>query len=171
MACLQNTLKNSIVWPRDITDDPTSLAFEAIETITWKLPIAPVVRIVLKYFEMTGVIRTIRTIIWKPGFMSLCMSLYSIFTTLISRTPTKCIIKYVLKLTKEKAYFNSSMVIVVGDSVLLLQFVFVGACFYQGRGVCTHNYGYYRVFCRNERIFVLMEGKANWKIGFNSQLP
>ena len=113
----------------------------------------------------------IRTIIWKPGFISLCMSLYSIFTTLISRTPTKCIIKYVLKLTKQKAYFNSSMVIVVGDSVLLLQFVFVGAWFYQGRGVCTHNYGYYRVFCRNERTFVLIEGKANWKIGFNSQLP
>ena len=25
--------------PRDIADDPTSLAFEAIETIIWKLPI------------------------------------------------------------------------------------------------------------------------------------
>ena len=67
MACLQNTRKNSIVWPRDIADDPASLAFEAIETIIWKLPIAPVVRIVSKYFETTGTIRTIRTIIWKPG--------------------------------------------------------------------------------------------------------
>ena len=64
MACLQNTRKNSIVWPRDIADDPASLAFEAIETIIWKLPIAPVVRIVSKYFETTG---AIGTIIWKPG--------------------------------------------------------------------------------------------------------
>ena len=71
MACLQNTRKNSIVWPRDIADDPASLAFEAIETIIWKLPIAPVVRIVSKYFETTGAIRTIRTIIWKPGLSSL----------------------------------------------------------------------------------------------------
>ena len=67
MACLQNTRKNSIVWPRDIADDPASLAFEAIETIIWKLPIAPVVRIVSKYFETTGAIGTIRKIIWKPG--------------------------------------------------------------------------------------------------------
>ena len=67
MACLQNTRKNSIVWPRDIADDPASLAFEAIETIIWKLPIAPVVRIVSKYFETTGAIGTIRTITWKPG--------------------------------------------------------------------------------------------------------
>ena len=52
---------------RDIADDPASLAFEAIETIIWKLPIAPVVRIVSKYFETIGAIRTIRTIIWKPG--------------------------------------------------------------------------------------------------------
>ena len=71
MACLQNTRKNSIVWPRDIADDPASLAFEAIETIIWKLSIAPVVRIVSKYFETTGAIRTIRTIIWKPGLSSL----------------------------------------------------------------------------------------------------
>ena len=67
MACLQNTRKNSIVWPRDIADDPASLAFEAIETIIWKLPIAPVVRIVSKYFETTRAIGTIRAIIWKPG--------------------------------------------------------------------------------------------------------
>ena len=53
---------------RNIADDPASLAFEAIETITWKLPIAPVVWIVSKYFETTGAIGTIRTIIWKPGF-------------------------------------------------------------------------------------------------------
>ena len=53
---------------RDIADDPASLAFEAIETIIWKLPIAPVVRIVSKYFETTGTIGTIWTIIWKPGF-------------------------------------------------------------------------------------------------------
>ena len=51
-----------------IADDPASLAFEAIETIIWKLPIAPVVRIVSKYFETTGAIGTIRAIIWKPGF-------------------------------------------------------------------------------------------------------
>ena len=65
---LQNTRKNSIVSPRDIVDDPASLAFdcfEAIETIMWKLPIAPVVRIVSKYFETTV---AIGTIIWKPGF-------------------------------------------------------------------------------------------------------
>ena len=49
-----------------IADDPASLAFEAIETIIWKLPIAPVVRIVSKYFETTGAIGTIRAIIWKP---------------------------------------------------------------------------------------------------------
>ena len=71
MACLQYTRKNSIVWPRNIADDPASLAFEAIETIIWKLSIAPVVRIVSKYFETTGAIRTIRTIIWKPGLSSL----------------------------------------------------------------------------------------------------
>ena len=65
--------QNSIVWPRDIADDPASLAFEAIETIIWKLPIAPVVRIVSKYFETTGAIGTIRTIIWKPGLkLTLC---------------------------------------------------------------------------------------------------
>ena len=68
MACLQYTRKNSIVWHRNIADDPASLAFE---TIIWKLSIAPVVRIVSKYFETTGAIRTIRTIIWKPGLSSL----------------------------------------------------------------------------------------------------
>ena len=61
------TRKNSIVSPRDIADDPVSLGFEAIETITWKLPIAPVVQIVSKLFETAGAIGTIRTIIWKPG--------------------------------------------------------------------------------------------------------
>ena len=65
MACLQNMHKNSIVWPRDIADNPVSLAFEASETIIWKLPIAPVVQIISKYFETTG---AITTIIWKPGF-------------------------------------------------------------------------------------------------------
>ena len=65
--------KNSNVRPRDFADDPAavSLAFEAIETIIWKLPITPVVQIVSKYFEMTGAIRMIRTIIWKPGFRSI----------------------------------------------------------------------------------------------------
>ena len=29
MACLQNTRKNSVVWPRDMTDDPAFLASEA----------------------------------------------------------------------------------------------------------------------------------------------
>ena len=67
MACLQKTRTNSIVWPRDIADDPAPLSFEAIETIIWKLPIAPVVRIVSKYFETTGAIGTIRTITWKRG--------------------------------------------------------------------------------------------------------
>ena len=71
VACLKNTRKNYIVWPRNIADDPASLAFEAIETIIWKLSIAPVVWIVSKYFETTGAIRTIRTIIWKPGLTSL----------------------------------------------------------------------------------------------------
>ena len=74
MACLQNTRKNSIVWPRDIADDLASLAFEAIETIICKLPIAPVVRIVSKYFQTTGAIGTIGTIIWKPGFNNLSPS-------------------------------------------------------------------------------------------------
>ena len=64
VACLQNTRKNSIVWPTGIADDPASLAFEPIETIIWKLPIAPVARIVSKYFETTG------AIIWKPGFIN-----------------------------------------------------------------------------------------------------
>ena len=64
MACLQNTRKNSIVWPRDIADDPASLAFEEIETIILKLAIVSVLRIVSKYFEMT---EAIGTIIWKPG--------------------------------------------------------------------------------------------------------
>ena len=57
--------QNSIVWPRDIADDPASLAFEAIETIILKLAIVSVLRIVSKYFETTG---AIGTIIWKPGF-------------------------------------------------------------------------------------------------------
>ena len=60
--------KNSVVWPRDIADDPTSLVFEAIERITLKLPIIPVVSIISKFFETTGAIRTMRRIIWKPGF-------------------------------------------------------------------------------------------------------
>ena len=62
--------KNSIVWPRDIADDPASLAFEAIEKIILKLAIVSVLRIVSKYFETTGAIGTIRTIIWKPGLTS-----------------------------------------------------------------------------------------------------
>ena len=33
-----------------------------------KLPIIPVVLIISKFFETTGVIRTIQRIIWKPGF-------------------------------------------------------------------------------------------------------
>ena len=60
--------KNAIVWPRDIADDPASLAFEVIEMIIWKLPIAPVLQIVSKYFETTGAIGMIPTIKWKPGF-------------------------------------------------------------------------------------------------------
>ena len=55
MACLQNTRKILL------SDQETSL------TIIWKLPIAPVVRIVSKYFETTGAIGTIRMIVWKPG--------------------------------------------------------------------------------------------------------
>ena len=58
LACLQNTRKNSIVSPRDITDDPASLVFEAVETIMWKLPVT---QIILKFFLMTG---AIGTIIW-----------------------------------------------------------------------------------------------------------
>ena len=69
MACLQNTRKLYC-----IADDPEALAFVAIETIIWKLPIAPVVWIVSKYFETTGAIGTIRAIIWKPGLS------YSILT-------------------------------------------------------------------------------------------
>ena len=65
---MRNTRKNSIiVSPRDIADDPVSLGFEAIETITWKLPIVPVVRIVSKFFETARAIGTIRMIIWKAG--------------------------------------------------------------------------------------------------------
>ena len=33
-----------------VSDDPASLAFETIETIIWKLPVAPVVRIVSEIF-------------------------------------------------------------------------------------------------------------------------
>ena len=44
----------SIVAPRDIADDPTSLVLEAIETIVWKLPIVPVVWIVSKFFGQLG---------------------------------------------------------------------------------------------------------------------
>ena len=64
-----------------IADDPASLVFEAIETIIWKLTIAPVVRIVSKYFEMTG---AIGTIIWKPGFRHLFSKsvLFTIFNCL-----------------------------------------------------------------------------------------
>ena len=43
------------------------LGFDSIETITWKLPIVPVVRIVSKFCETAEAIGTIRTIIWKPG--------------------------------------------------------------------------------------------------------
>ena len=64
LDCLLNTRKNSTVRPRDFADDHAPLVFEAIETIIWKLPIAPVVRIFSKYFETSG---PIRTIIWKPG--------------------------------------------------------------------------------------------------------
>ena len=46
-----------------------SLVVEAIETIVWNLEIAVVeVRIVSNFFEITRAIRTIRTILWKPGF-------------------------------------------------------------------------------------------------------
>ena len=50
--------------PQASLTTPASLAFEPIETIIWKLPIAPVARIVSKYFETTG------AIIWKPGFIN-----------------------------------------------------------------------------------------------------
>ena len=46
--------KNSIVWPRDLADEPASLVFEVIETFIWKLPIVPVVRIVSKFFKWLG---------------------------------------------------------------------------------------------------------------------
>ena len=52
----------AIIWKRSQTT-------EAIETIIWKLPIPRVVRIVSKYFKTTGVIGTIRMIIWKPGLI------------------------------------------------------------------------------------------------------
>ena len=61
------TRKNSIVRPRNIADDRAPLVFEAFETIIWKLPIVPVVRIVSKFFETT---RAIETIIWKQGLKS-----------------------------------------------------------------------------------------------------
>ena len=61
------TRKNFIVRPRNIADDRASLVFEAFETIIWKLPIVPVVRIVSKFFETT---RAIETIIWKQGLKS-----------------------------------------------------------------------------------------------------
>ena len=52
-----------------LTSPAASLVVEAIETIVWTQEIALVdVRIVPKCFEITGAIRTIRTIIWKPGF-------------------------------------------------------------------------------------------------------
>ena len=52
-----------------LTSPAASLVVEEIETIAWKLEIALFdVRIVSKFFEITGAIRTIRTIIWKPGF-------------------------------------------------------------------------------------------------------
>ena len=40
--------------PETSLTTPLLLLSEAIETIIWKLPIAPVVRIVSKYFETTG---------------------------------------------------------------------------------------------------------------------
>ena len=52
--------------PKDIADAPACLVFKAIEAIIWKLPIVPVVLITSKFFEATGTIGTIRTIIWKP---------------------------------------------------------------------------------------------------------
>ena len=63
---LRNAHKNSIVSPRDIADTPC-LGFDSIETITSKLPIVPVVRIVSKFCETAEAIGTTRTIIWKPG--------------------------------------------------------------------------------------------------------
>ena len=51
LDCLLNTRKNSTVRPRDFADDHAPLVFEAIETIIWKLPIVPVIRIVSKFFE------------------------------------------------------------------------------------------------------------------------
>ena len=74
MACLRNEHKNSIVWPRDIADDPASLIFEAMETIIWKLTIVTVVQIVSKFFEMTEAIGMIQTIIWKPGLSGLAVA-------------------------------------------------------------------------------------------------
>ena len=53
---------------KSLTSPAASLVVEAIETIVWKLEIALVdVRIVSKFFEITGAIGTIQTIIWKPG--------------------------------------------------------------------------------------------------------
>ena len=56
--------------PRNFADDHAPLVFEAIETIIWKLPIVPVIRIVAKFFETTRAIGTIGMIIWKPGLKS-----------------------------------------------------------------------------------------------------
>lgn len=62
--------------------------------------------------------------------------------------------------------------------VLLLEFVFVGAGFYQWgvREALAHHCTHMGItgcsvvkqlssWYRNERTFVVMEGKANWKIG------
>ena len=65
-SCLRADV--SYFFPRATKE--TSARRQAIETIIWKLSIAPVVWIVLKHFKTTGAIGTIRTIIWKPGFRS-----------------------------------------------------------------------------------------------------
>ena len=65
--------QNSIVWPRDIADDPASLAFEAIETIIWKCQSPQSSGSSRNILKTTGAIGTIRTIIWKPGLkLTLC---------------------------------------------------------------------------------------------------
>lgn len=59
------------------TGTESGISFEAIETII-KLPIAPVVRNVSKFFETTGPIGAIRTIMGKPGFDDLTTLVISI---------------------------------------------------------------------------------------------
>ena len=56
-------------------DDPVLLAFNAIETIKWNLPISivPVICIISKFSEMTGAIGMILMIIWDMETRLYCI--------------------------------------------------------------------------------------------------